>query len=238
MENKMKVEIWSDIMCPFCYIGKRKFESALGQFQHRDNVEIVWRSFQLDPTVQPQDGKDVYTYLAERRGQSRDWSVKMHQSVVAMAKEVGLEYNFDKAKITNSYDAHRVIQLAKQHGLGDAMEERLFKAYFTEGEQIADHQTLARLAAEVGIRKDDVINALAQGSYNDAVARDIQEAQQIGVNGVPFFVLDRRYAVSGAQDPAAFLGALQKAFEDWQTNNTDIVADTAEGAACSVYGCS
>jgi predicted DsbA family dithiol-disulfide isomerase len=238
MENKMKVEIWSDIMCPFCYIGKRKFESALGQFQHRDNVEIVWRSFQLDPTVQPQDGKDVYTYLAERRGQSRDWSVKMHQSVVAMAKEVGLEYNFDKAKITNSYDAHRVIQLAKQHGLGDAMEERLFKAYFTEGEQIADHQTLARLAAEVGIRKDDVINALAQGSYNDAVARDIQEAQQIGVNGVPFFVLDRRYAVSGAQDPAAFLGALQKAFEDWQTNNTDIVADTAEGAACSVDGCS
>jgi predicted DsbA family dithiol-disulfide isomerase len=238
MENKMKVEIWSDIMCPFCYIGKRKFESALGQFQHRDNVEIVWRSFQLDPTVQPQDGKDVYTYLAERRGQSRDWSVKMHQSVVAMAKEVGLEYNFDKAKITNSYDAHRVIQLAKQHGLGDAMEERLFKAYFTEGEQIADHQTLARLAAEVGIRKEDVINALAQGSYNDAVARDIQEAQQIGVNGVPFFVLDRRYAVSGAQDPAAFLGALQKAFEDWQTNNTDIVADTAEGAACSVDGCS
>lgn len=132
----MKVDIWSDIMCTFCYIGKRKLEGALKNFDHADEVEIVWHSFQLDPTMTAQPGKDVYTYLAERKGQSRDWSVQMHRQVVNMAADAGLEYNFDHAVIANSLDAHRLIQLAKTHGLGDVAEERLFRAYFTKAKTL------------------------------------------------------------------------------------------------------
>lgn len=207
----MQVEIWSDIMCPFCYIGKRKFEAALEKFPKKNEVEIIWKSYQLDPNIKEQPGKDIYSYLAEAKGQSLEWSKKMHENVVNMAKSVGLEYNFDKAVIANSFDAHRVIQLAKKHGLGDAMEERLFKAYFTEGKNFADHETLAAIGEEVGLDRKKIISLLNSNDLADNVHSDIEEGMRLGLRGVPFFVFNRKIGVSGAQDSEIFLQALEEA---------------------------
>ena len=217
MENKMKVEIWSDVMCPFCYIGKRKFESALDSFPHKDSIQVVWHSFELNPNLRYNPGRDAYAYVAEIKGQTREWSVKIHDSLAQSAKSIGLDYNFDKAKITNSFDAHRVIQLAKKYNLTDEVEERFFKAYFTDGELMSDHETLIRLAAEAGLSKEEVTKVLETGQYAEEVRKDAVEARSMGANGVPFFVMDRKYAVSGAQDTSVFIQTLQKAFEEWQT---------------------
>ena len=207
----MQVEIWSDIICPFCYIGKRKFEAALEKFPKKNEVEIIWKSYQLDPTIKAQPDKDIYTYLAEAKGQSLDWSVKMHENVVNMAKSVGLEYNFDKAVIANSFDAHRLIQFAKKHGLGDAIEEKLFKAYFTEGKNFADHEILAQLGEEIGLNREEILKLLSGDSLADNVRLDIEEGMRLGLRGVPFFVFNRKVGVAGAQDSEIFLQALNEA---------------------------
>ncbi|RED22735.1 protein disulfide-isomerase [Flavobacterium cutihirudinis] len=206
----MKIEIWSDIMCPFCYIGKRQLESALAKFPN-DQFEIEWKSFQLDPTITPQPEKDVYTYLAERKGMSVEQSKEMHKDVTERAKSVGLDYNFDKAVISNSLTAHRIIQLAKSQNLGDAMEEIFFKAYFTEGRDLNDGPTLIELAEKAGLSRDNVLEVLeSENLYLKEVEHDISEAQQIGVQGVPFFVFDRKYAVSGAQPVEAFVNTINE----------------------------
>ncbi len=207
----MQVEIWSDIMCPFCYIGKRKFEAALEKFPNKNEVEIIWKSYQLDPNIKEQPGKDIYSYLAEAKGQSLEWSKKMHANVVNMAKSVGLEYNFDKAVVANSFDAHRVIQLAKKHGLGDTIEERLFKAYFTEGKNFADHETLAAIGEEIGLDRAEILQLLSMNAMADNVHSDVEEGRRLGLQGVPFFVFNRKIGVSGAQDSAVFLQALEEA---------------------------
>lgn len=214
----MKVEIWSDIMCPFCYIGKRKFEAALNSLPEKDAIEVVWRSFQLNPGLQYQPGKDSYTYLAEIKGQTREWSVQVHQSLTETAKNVGLDYNFDITKITNSFDAHRVIQLAKKYNLTNEIEERFFKAYFIEGELMSDHATLIRLASEVGLSKDEVSQVLESNQYAEEVKNDGAEAKKMGANGVPFFVMNRKYSVYGAQDTAVFLKTIQKSYYDWKND--------------------
>ena len=216
MEDKMKVEIWSDVMCPFCYIGKRKFESALAAFPHKDEIEVVWHSFQLNPSLENQPGKDVYTYLAEVKGQMLEWSVRVHQSVIEMAENVGLEYHFEKAKIANSFDAHRVIQLAKKYNMTDEIEERFFKAYFTEGELISDRETLIRLATEAGLAKDEVIAVLESDQYSEEVKFDGAEAKKLGANGVPFFLMNKKFSVYGAQDSSVFTTAIQKAYDAWK----------------------
>lgn len=206
----MKIEIWSDIMCPFCYIGKRQLETALEQFPDND-FEIDWKSFQLDPTITPEPGKDVYTYLAERKGMTVEQSKEMHKGVAERAKSVGLEYNFDKAVISNSLEAHRIIQLAKTKNLGDEIEEIFFKAYFTEGRDLNDGPTLIELAEKAGLDKNDVLEVLKSDNlYLKEVEHDIEEAQQIGVQGVPFFVFDRKYAVSGAQPVEAFVQTIKE----------------------------
>jgi len=210
----MEVEIWSDVMCPFCYIGKRKFERALADFEHRDDVTITWKSFQLNPDMKTIPGKNINQYLAEIKGWSLEQAKSMNDRVTAMAKEVGLHYDFDKAVVANSFDAHRLIQLAKANGKGDAMEERLFKAYFTEGKNTADHAVLQQLGEDIGLDAAKVKEVLSGSTYADKVNHDVEEAQQLGVRGVPFFVLDRKYAVSGAQESAAFLQALNRAWEE------------------------
>lgn len=205
----MKIEIWSDIMCPFCYIGKRHLEAALKAFPD-EQVEIEWKSFQLDPTIVPQPDKNVYEYLAERKGMSVEESKQMHAGVVARAAEVGLDYRFEKAVISNSFDAHRLIQLAKTKQLGDAMEETFFKAYFTDGKDLNDKDTLMELCVGIGLNALDVKEVLEdETQFSNAVRNDISEAQQIGVRGVPFFVFDRKYAVSGAQPIAHFEETIQ-----------------------------
>jgi protein disulfide-isomerase len=204
----MKIEVWSDIMCPFCYIGKRHLELALKQFPEME-VELVWKSFQLDPTITPQPGKDVYSYLAERKGMSLEESKQMHQHVVDRAAEVGLVYNYDKAIIANSFDAHRLLHLAKRNGKGNELKEKLLAAYFTEGKDFGDKQVLTQLGLEVGLKEEDIHTVLFTDMYAREFQADIQEAQEIGVRGVPFFVFDRKYAVSGAQPIEAFVETIQ-----------------------------
>lgn len=212
----MKVEIWSDIMCPFCYIGKRRFETALNQFPHKDDIEITWKSFQLNPAMKTEPGKSINEYLAEIKGWPLEYAQQMNDRVTVMAKEEGLDYDFDKAVVANSFDAHRLIQFAKANNKGDEMEERLFKAYFTEGKNIADHATLIELGIEIGLPAEKVKEVLHSGAFKEEVENDIYEAYQIGVRGVPYFVLNDRYAVSGAQAAETFLGALQKSWNEWE----------------------
>lgn len=206
----MTVDIWSDIRCPFCYIGKRKFEMALQKFDQKNEVEVIWHSFELDPQAQTMPNGDMYDHLAKVKGQTREWSVKMHEHVTNLAKEVGLHYDFDKAIIANSFNAHRLIQFAKTKNLGDATKERLLKAYFTEGKNIDDASTLIELGVEAGLNKNEVERVINSDEFSTNVRKDEDLAHQIGVTGVPFFVFDRKFAVSGAQDPAVFLQALEK----------------------------
>ncbi|HWB26488.1 MAG TPA: DsbA family oxidoreductase [Chitinophagaceae bacterium] len=234
--SKMKVEIWSDIMCPFCYIGKRKFEQALQEFDKRGAVEVEWHSFQLDPSIQHMPGKDVHTYLAEIKGKSREWSLQVHKQLTDTAKAVGLAYNFDIAVIANSFEAHRLIQLAKRHGRGDAAEERLFKAYFTEGKNVSDHTTLLSLGEEIGLDRKEVAQMLTSGEFGDNVQADIEEARQLGVNGVPFFVFDRKYAVAGAQSPEVFAQVLEKSFDEWNEKQQLTLVEDAPGNVCEIGG--
>lgn len=232
----MKIEIWSDIVCPFCYIGKRRLELALEQFAGKDQVELEWKSFQLNPYQQHLPDTNIYDYLAEIKGQSREWSVQMHESVKQMAASVGLEYNFDLAKITNTFEAHRLLQLAKTHGLGDAMKERLCRAYFTEGALISDHPTLLRLATEVGLDPTAVQTVLDSRRFADAVEQDVAEARSLGIQGVPFFLMARKYAVSGAQSTSVFLNALQQSFAAWKAERKDEQVAIEDGATCTPDG--
>ncbi len=208
----MKIEIWSDIMCPFCYIGKRNFEKALGLLAERDKVEVEWKSFQLDPTI-PENPSvtNAYEYLALAKGISLADSKAMHENVILSAKHIGLTYNYEKAIVANSFNAHRLIQLAKTKSLGDQAEEALFKAYFTEGKNINDTATLIGIGCNIGLACDAVSNMLASNEMASAVNSDIQESREIGVKGVPFFVIDRKYAVSGAQPVEVFVETLEKA---------------------------
>lgn len=229
----MKVEIWSDVMCPFCYIGKRRFEGALAQFEHKDNVEVVWKSFQLNPALKTDPSKNTVEHLAESKGVPLEKAKEMTSYVTNMAKEVGLNYDFDRAVVANSFDAHRLVQYAKTEGKGDAMEEQLFKAYFIEGKNTADHATLTELATAIGLNEGIVKEVLSSNDYAEAVQLDIYHAQQIGVRGVPFFVFDDKYAVSGAQASETFLGALQKTWSEMpKMDNASM-----NGASCSVDGC-
>ena len=211
----MKVEIWSDIMCPFCYIGKRHFEAALKEFPHSDKLQIEWKSFQLDPTIPKiEERVDVYQYLADKKGMSLEQSKSLHQNVIQMAKNAGLEYNFDIAVVGNSKDAHRLVQFAKTKGLGDQAEEALFKAYFTDGKNMADMNDLIEIGTSIGLNAVELTSILESDAFAYEMMQDVQEAQNIGVQGVPFFVFDRKYAVSGAQPVEAFLQTLEKVYSE------------------------
>src|SRR5690554_2647786 len=235
---KFKVEVWSDIMCPFCYIGKRNYEAAVAQFAGNDQIDLVWKSFQLDPTIPtPTDTtKTTLQYLSESKGMSQAQVQSMTQSVTQTAETAGLEYHLDKTLVTNTFDAHRVIQLAKTKGLGDLAEETLFYAYFTEAKNIADHAVLQELGEKIGLTAAEVNEALTDQFFAHQVRKDIQEAGEIGVRGVPFFVFDRKYGVSGAQPPAAFLETLKKSFTEWEKANPKIKLETIGGPACTPDG--
>ena len=236
MENKMKIEIWSDVMCPFCYIGKRNFETALEQFTDKNHIEVIWKSYQLDPSL-PEIQADTYQdYLVKHKGMSAEQVNGMLGNVTQSAKQVGLDYHFDKAIMVNSLSAHKFIQFAKTKGLGDQAEERLFMAFFTEGKNIADLGTLTQLGKEIGLDETEVKTAFTDEKYASMVKQDIQEAQQVGVRGVPFFVLDRKYAVSGAQPSQAFLESLEKAFSEWRKLNPESKLEVTEGQSCTPDG--
>lgn len=210
----MKVQIWSDVVCPFCYIGKREFEHALAQFPHKEEVEVEWKSFELDREAPVDNPDDMYEHLAKKYGRTREEVEAMNKGIVERAAGLGLEYNLRQAILTNSFDAHRLAHMAKEKGVGAEAHERLFKAYFTLGEHIGDRTVLKRIGEEIGLDGAQVEEMLESDLYSEEVQMDEYEAQQIGVRGVPFFVLDDKYAVSGAQASEHFLGALNQAWNE------------------------
>jgi predicted DsbA family dithiol-disulfide isomerase len=202
----VKVEIWSDVVCPWCYIGKRRFESALAQFDQP--VEVEWKSFELDPDAPVRRGSTA-EHLARKYGLTLDQVATMHERMTALAAAEGLEYHLDETQGGNTFDAHRLLQLAKERGIGREMKERLLRAYFTEREPIGEREVLVRLGEEVGLA--DAADVLDSDGYAAAVRADEDEARLLGISGVPFFVVDRYYAVEGAQPAEVILGALTRA---------------------------
>lgn len=233
----MKVEIWSDVVCPWCYIGKRRFEEALADFAHKDDVEVIWRSYQLSPDSEKSVGKTVNEHLAHKYNVSLEQAQAMNDRVTGVAKEVGLDYHMEKAQHSNTFDAHRLIHLAAHHGLQDAAKERLMKGYFTEGAPIGDDETLVRLVSEVGVSADEARAVLAGNEYADEVRADLKRGAMFGIQGVPFFVLDEKYGVSGAQPSELFADALQQAWADAHplvTVGTGKQGEVCEGDSCEI----
>ncbi|WP_059053268.1 DsbA family oxidoreductase [Paenibacillus senegalimassiliensis] len=210
----MKIEIWSDFACPFCYIGKRRLEKALDLFEHRDKVEVIYRSFELDPGAPRDTESSIYELLAVKYGLSLQQAQESNQNVAQQAKADGLNYHFDTLIPTNTFDAHRLLHYAAAHGKAKEMSEHLFRAYFTDSLHIGDHEVLQKLAEETGLDGREAKAALEQGEYAENVREDEGEARKLGIRGVPFVVIKGKFAVSGAQPVEIFQAALQRAWED------------------------
>ncbi|HEU4647949.1 MAG TPA: DsbA family oxidoreductase [Gemmatimonadales bacterium] len=210
----MRIEIWSDIACPWCAIGKRRFERALEAFEHRDAVEVVWRSFELDPTAPRRHGRPQPELLAEKYGMPVAQAQAMNARMSGAAAAEGLQFDLDRAQVGNTFDAHRLIHYATAQGRRDAIVDRLFRAYLGEGRAIGEHAVLVELAAEAGLGPEAVRAVLASDDYAAAVRSDEARAQQFGITGVPFFAIDERVGVSGAQPPEVLLEVLREAWRD------------------------
>jgi predicted DsbA family dithiol-disulfide isomerase len=230
----MEINIWSDVRCPFCYIGKRKFEKALEKFPHKDKVKVVWKSFELDPNLETNTEKSAIEHLSQAKGISKTQAEEMQQHVANVAKEVGLDLNSKNTIVANSFNAHRLIQLAKTKGLGNEMEEALFEAYFVEGKNIDDKETLIKTGASIGLDESDVRELITSDAFTKEVRQDEMQAQSLGINGVPFFVLNNKYAVSGAQSPDVFSQALNQVWEEFEKERQPLII--TEGESCSADG--
>lgn len=221
----MKINIWSDVRCPFCYIGKRKFEMALEKFPHKDKAKVIWHSFELDPELKTNTEVNALDYISEIKGISKQQAQEMHQHVTGVAKEIGLNFNLDESVVANSFNAHRLIQLAKSHGKANEMEEELFKAHFIGSKNIDDMETLIQAGISIGLDEKEVKEALASDAFANEVRQDEAKAKNIGIKGVPFFLLHNKYAVSGAQSPEVFLQALNQAWEAFKNEKPFIFTD-------------
>ena len=228
----MQVEIWSDIACPWCYVGKRRFEAALDRFEHRDVVEVIWRSFELDLMAPPERKGERAAHLAAKYGINVEEARDMEQRMTDEAAREGLDFRFDIARSGSTFDAHRLVHLAKEHGLQDEMKERLLRAYFGEGELMSDHHTLVRLAGEVGVDQDEAREMLAGDRHSDAVRDDERTAHQLGITAVPTFVVDRAMGVSGAHPADTLLEVLR---HGWAARTP--VEIVTGGDACGPEGC-
>jgi predicted DsbA family dithiol-disulfide isomerase len=235
----MKVEIWSDVVCPWCYVGKRRFETALATFEHRADVDVHWRSFELDPDAPATREGDPVQRLADKYGMSRAQALAANANLTGMAAAEGLDFHLDTARSGNTFDAHRLLHLAAERGIQDAVKERFMRGYFTESEPVGDHEALARLAVEAGLDETEVKTVLTSDQYAADVVADEQQAAAYGISGVPFFVVDGRYGVSGAQSPEILLQTLRTAYAEAHplTMVAATVAPmdgTCEGDACAV----
>lgn len=237
MENKLKIQIWSDIMCPYCYIGKRRIESALEQFEHKNAVEIEWKSFQLDTNFVASEGDNLTEHLAEKYQKNKEWAQELMDNMTQNAKNSGLDFHFEKAVMANSFDAHRLLHLAKKFQLGNELKELLFKAYLTDGKNIGDLETLKQLGIEAGLDATAIEAVLQSDTYSENVKQDIEMAQKIGVQGVPFFVLDNKYAISGAQHVDTFVQTIQKVWEEGQFDSKITVINNSSEGSCDINGC-
>ena len=225
----MKVEIWSDVTCTHCYTAKRKFERALSQFKNRDRIEVIWRSFELAPGLKTDPDKFLPQFLQELQGISLEQAQEMINHVTDSAKKVGLEYNLNNAIPANSFNAHRLSHFAKDRGLQDKMEERIFNAYFIEGKNIDAIPTLIELAKEIGLNASEAKNILKTAQYADQVSQDLAEAKQTGITSVPKYVFNTNTKVSGAQDSNVYLEILEKEFAQWETDNVKSASEIIEG---------
>ena len=237
MENKLKVQIWSDIMCPFCYIGKRRIEEALQNFEHKENVEIEWKSYQLDASFVASPEDNMVEHLEEKYRKDSDWAQNMLDNMTENAKAAGLDFHFEKAVLANSFNAHRLLHLAKKYNLANDLEELLFKAYLTEGKNVNDLDTLSKLGIEVGLDAEAIAQVLNSDTYGAEVQQDQEEANAIGVQGVPFFVLDNKYAISGAQPATAFLETLEKVWQEGKFESKVTLLNTTTANSCDINGC-
>lgn len=228
----MQVEIWSDIACPWCYVGKRRFEAALAEFEHRDEVRVTWRSFELDPYAPREREGDRAEHLADKYGTSVERAVAMQRHMTEVAAAEGLEFRFDVARSGNTFDAHRLLHLAAAHERQDELEERLFRAHLGEGQPIGDPAALATLAVDVGLPEDDVREVLGTDRYAAEVRDDERTAASLGIQAVPFFVVDRAIAAAGAQPPAILVELLRRARAARSPMEV-----AAAGPSCDIDGC-
>ena len=210
----MQVEIWSDVVCPWCYLGKKRFERALAGFEHRDDVQVIYRSFELDPASPRGVTSPTIELLASKYGMSQEQASQAQRQMEERAAGDGLTFRMEGLRSGNTRDAHRLIQLARERGRQAALVERLHRAYFTEQESIFDHEALTRLAVDAGLDRDEVASVLAGDCYGDHVDTDEAMAQALGATGVPLFVIDRKYGISGAQPPETITQVLERAWSE------------------------
>lgn len=230
----MQVDIWSDVRCPFCYIGKHQFEKALEQFSSKEKIEVIWHSFELDPNLKTDPATNTYAHLAENKGISIQDARQMTQYAANAAAKIGLHFNFDIAIVANSFRAHRLIQLAKTKALSNEVEEHLFKAHFIDGKNIDDEDVLISIGKSIGLKEEEIMKMFASNAYEAAVRQDERQAQELGIRGVPFFVFNHKYAVSGAQSPAVFLQALQQSWNEFEQERKPLIIQ--QGESCSPDG--
>ena len=233
----MRVDIWSDVVCPWCYIGKRRFEAALAKFPHREEIDVAWRSFELDPLAEPSPDRPApyVEHLASKYGITTDRARLMIDGVVAAAAGEGLDFRFDIARRGNTFDAHRLLHLGLARGVQNELKERLDHATFTEGLPVSDHQALSEVAVQVGLDDIEVKDVLGSDLYADAVRADQAQARAYGISAVPFFVIDAKYGIAGAQPPEAMLEALQMAWRE--RSPLTLIGDNAAGADCDDGSC-
>lgn len=208
--HMIQVEIWSDFVCPFCYIGKRNFEKAVAQLGNSDQVHVTFRSFELDPHAIKSEKGSIYEKLSKKYGKTLEWAIQANQQVTQTAKAAGLTYHMDQVVPTNSFNAHRLAHLAKKEGKQDQIQELVMTAYFTDGKDISDHTVLKAIGVRVGLKESDIQAMLDADDFKTEVRQDEEMAQEIGISGVPFFVFNRKFAVSGAQPPEAFIEAFNE----------------------------
>lgn len=231
---KLRIDIWSDIACPWCYVGKRRFERALREFPHADDVEITWHAFELDPAAPPERDPAIShaERLAKKYGMTVAQARQNSERLRGIAHAEGLSFDFEHIRSGNTFDAHRLVRLGLERGRQAEVEERFFKAYLEQGALMSDHATLLRLAVEAGLNEGEVADVLASDQFTDDVRADEARAHELGIDGVPCFVLDQRFAVSGAQSPQVLLSALHQAFSELEQ-----APDLVEGAVCGPDGC-
>lgn len=237
-ETRLNIDIWSDIACPWCYIGKRRFETALNALPFAEKVDVTWHSYQLDPSLpEHYEGSEV-DYLSKAKGMDPGQVRQMVGHVTEQAAAEGLAYDFDGLKVANSFTAHRLLHLAKDHGKGDDVKEALLAAHFVQGRNTGDAATLKEIGVAAGLPADEVDAVLASDRYADAVREDIEKARSMGISGVPFFVLDGKYGISGAQPAEVFEQAMTQVWEEIGGTTLQMMAPaSADGAVCGPEGC-
>jgi len=231
----MKVDIWSDTRCPFCFIGKRNFEKALQVFSQNDKVEVNWHSFQLDPNMKTDLTKNHYEYLSEVKGFPMSQIMQMHENLIQSGKNAGIDFNFDDVKVSNSFKSQMLVQLANEKGKANEMEELLFEAYFKSGKDIDDVEVLSEIGEKLGFSKEEIQDAVQSPELAKLVKNDIFTANSLGIKGVPFFVINEKYGVSGAQPSHLFSEVLEKSWSEFSESNSKLKI-IEEGDSCDIDG--